>query len=179
MGEMQPTLAVAEALLRRDPQCQIYIASGSSFEKKFDDFKSSLADELMKNRISRVDLGSTDDVEDYSRHMLKVSAIHSKSSNDEDDDDDDASSDPSSPSSIRRLYGTHRHARGNPIPFFDFWEAFASGSELQRLATIQRVLGIVDAIKPDMIIVDQIYGTPFDGESLHINFFLAACVAHP
>lgn len=145
-GEMQPTLAVVEALLHEDPSSSIYIASGSSFKNRFNSFISSLSLPsssvvLPENRIFRIDLGITDDVEDYSKNMLKQN-------NDKKPE----------------LFQSHRHERGNPIPFFDYWNAFAAGSEDDRLATINRMLGIIDKIKPDMIIVDQIYGTPFDGE---------------
>lgn len=146
-GEMQPVLAVAAALLHLQPQATVCIASASSFDGAFQRFKSSL-DDSVAARLLRSDIGRTDDVEDYSRRMLARD-----------------------PSKHPRLFGTHRHARGNPIPFFDYWQAFAAGSEEQRLATIQRILRLVDAIRPDMIIVDQIYGTPYDGESIALPPF--------
>jgi len=143
MGEMQPMLAIAAALLEQDPTASIYVGTGSSFEQGFERFKRSLGDDsAASTRVFRLDLGRTDDVEDYSKPMLKR----------------DQKKHP-------RLFGSHRHARGNPIPFFNYWQAFAAGSEEQRLATIQRILRIIDKMRPDMIIVDQIYGTPFDGKS--------------
>lgn len=150
MGEMRPTLAIAAALLDEDLDGTVYIASGSSFERSFTRYKQSLdnnnGDAVAAGRIFRLDLGQSDDVEDYSKHLLKP----------------DASKNP-------RLFGSHRHARGNPIPFFNYWQACAAGSEEQRLATIQHILQSIDKIRPDMIIVDQIYGTPYDGKSTLIH----------
>lgn len=142
---MQPTLAIASSLLVQDSQATIYVGSASSFEARFDQFRRNLDDASSSSsasaRIFRVDLGPTDDVEDYSKHMLRRDSNR-----------------------LLYLFGTHRHSRGNPIPFFNYWQAFAAGTEEQRLITIQRILRIIDKIRPDMIIVDQIYGTPFDGE---------------
>lgn len=139
-GEMQPTLAVAEALLSEDPTSTIYIGSGSSFQSRYETLISTISSDL-EDRLFRIDLGGTDDVEDYSHNMLKKN----KNKNPE-------------------LFQSHRHERGNPIPFFNYWAAFAAGSQSQRIATIQRTLKIINRLKPDMIVVDQIYGTPFDGE---------------
>lgn len=149
-GEMQPALAVASAMLDKDSQAKIYIASGSSFQARFERF-TRILNPSAATRIFCLDLGHTDDVEDYSQHML-----HRHSDR------------------LPHLFGTHRHARGNPIPFFNYWQAFAAGTEEQRLITIQRILRIIDTIRPDMIVVDQIYGTPFDGElSFLFVFFLS------
>lgn len=151
MGEMQPVLAIAAALLGQDPAASIYVGSGSSFEQGFESFVQALGDDpAAAAQVFRLDLGRTDDVEDYSKHMLGQDADNHR----------------------RALLGSHRHARGNPIPFFNYWQAFAAGSEEQRLATIQRILRIIDKIRPDMIIVDQVYGTPFDGNSAIALSFL-------
>lgn len=153
---MQPTLAVVEALLHEDPTSSIYIASGLSFKNRFNSFISSLSLSSSsspvllpyENRIFRIDLGITDDVEDYSKNMLKQNNEKKP-----------------------ELFQSHRHERGNPIPFFDYWNAFAAGSEYDRLSTVNRILGIIGKVKPDMVIVDQIYGTPFDGESFALPHF--------
>lgn len=192
-GEMQPALAIAHALQIQDVEAEIFIASGSSFGRRWmpnpakepksglsranptessahADKKSSAElipeagvkevkihsnsylpsleksasqSESSAFRFTPIDLGTTKDVEDYSHHMLRPSDF-------------------SAPSSLS--FGSHKHERGNPIPFFDFWEEFAAGTEDERMNTIQKVLTIIDGIRPDMIVVDQIYATPFDGK---------------
>lgn len=154
-GEMQPALAIAFALLREDVDGQIYIASGSSFHGRFEGFVAGLS-AAAATRIFRLDLGDTDDVEDYSKNMLRRDSNR-----------------------LPALFGTHRHSRGNPVPFFNYWQAFAAGNEAQRLATVQRILRIIDRIRPDMVVVDQIYGTPFDGESILLFPFPASLSSPP
>ncbi|KAK9893500.1 glycosyltransferase family 1 protein [Cystobasidium minutum MCA 4210] len=154
-GEMQPTLAVAEALLSEDPTSTIYIGSGSSFQSRYETLISTISSDL-EDRLFRIDLGGTDDVEDYSHNMLKKN----KNKNPE-------------------LFQSHRHERGNPIPFFNYWAAFAAGSQSQRIATIQRTLKIINRLKPDMIVVDQIYGTPFDAVRYSRLPFIMLAPGHP
>lgn len=96
-GEMQPTLAVIDALLHLDPTSLIYIASGSSFKARYDALPFH---QHHRSRVVRLDLGSTDDVEDYSINMLRRNK-HRKP----------------------ELFQSHRHRRGNPIPFFNYWQA--------------------------------------------------------
>ena len=139
-GELQPIYAISELLLSQNENAQIYLASGSSFATRFKTFHDSLPFNS-QTRLSRIDLGKTDDVEDYSARMLKPD-----------------------PGKRPDLFGSHRHARGDPRPFLRYWQVFAAGSEKDRLATIARVKRILQEIKPDMIIVDQIYSTPFDGK---------------
>lgn len=139
LGELQPIYAVIEHLLHSRPNAVAYIASGSTFRPRFDAFCESLEPSLV-SRLVRLDLGTTDDVQDYSRGMLNA----------------DAGKRPD-------LFDSHRHACGDPRPFLDYWETFAAGSEADRLATIERCKEVIARIRPAMIIVDQIYGTPFDG----------------
>ena len=146
-GELQPVYAITETLLCNDVNAQVYIASGSSFAKRFEGFRDSLPLNCQP-RLCRIDLGKTDDAEDYSARMLKPD-----------------------PAKRPDLFGSHRHARGDPRPFMRYWEVFAAGSEPERLATIRRIKCMLKELKPDMIIVDQIYGNPFDG--IYLFFFLS------
>jgi hypothetical protein len=173
IGEMQPTLAVAEALLHQDTRNMVHIGSGSSFFRgndsqasAFQRFLSSLGSSNLKKRVIPIDLGETDDVEDYSRYMLlndDTTSINTTTSCSYSTPSDSFRPFLERKQNSLHLLGTHRHARGDPIPFFNFWSAFAAGNKNDRLNTISKILKIIEEIKPDMIIVDQIYGTPFDG----------------
>lgn len=156
-GELQSIYAIAERLVDNHPLNTVYIASGSTFEPRFETFKASLHGfENLDERLHRVDIGRSDDVEDYSLHMLKKH-----------------------PSKGQDRFGSHRHERGNPIPFLDYWELFAAGTEEERLATIKRVRSVIRDVKPDLVVVDQIYGTPFDAVRSTGLPFVVVAPGHP